>query len=158
MEPRQEIERVFCENRERLFGFCFRMLGHREQAEDVVQDVFLKACESGKEEPRWLFACARNRCLDLIRRRGVIHKVMDTLKRSVSWIPGFELEVALRDQQMRVLAELSPKMRSLLLMRVYLGLNYQELAQEFDTTPEAIGVMLSRARSRLRKTLSQEES
>ena len=117
MESTTDIEQNYEAHRERLVGFCLRMLGDRAQAEDLAQDVFVKSLEEGKSEAGWLYACARNRCLDQLRRRGVWSKISDALSRGISWMPGFESDVVENDLGVRVLQGLSPKLRSLLLLK-----------------------------------------
>jgi RNA polymerase sigma-70 factor, ECF subfamily len=59
-----------------VFGLCHRMLGHREDAEDVAQDVFLRVFRSlhGWDETRplkpWLLTIAANRCRTAMSRRA----------------------------------------------------------------------------------------
>lgn len=59
-----------------VFGVCFRMLGHREDAEDVAQEVFLRAFrnltqwDSARPLAPWLLAIAANRCRTWLSRRA----------------------------------------------------------------------------------------
>jgi RNA polymerase sigma-70 factor (ECF subfamily) len=59
--------------REKLIGFCHGYLGGRDEAEDVVQEVFYRVLRS-KTVPEsfraWLYRICRNRCLDIRRSRG----------------------------------------------------------------------------------------
>jgi RNA polymerase sigma-70 factor (ECF subfamily) len=60
----------------RVFGLCYRMLGQRQDAEDVVQETFVRAFRSLARWDRqrafepWLLAIAGNRCRTLLARRG----------------------------------------------------------------------------------------
>lgn len=59
-----------------VFGLCYRMLGHREDAEDVSQDVFLRAFRSlhrwdqARPLKPWLMTIAVNRCRTILEKRG----------------------------------------------------------------------------------------
>jgi RNA polymerase sigma-70 factor (ECF subfamily) len=59
-----------------VFGVCFRMLGHREDAEDVAQEVFLRALRNlnqwdmSRPLVPWLLTIAANRCRTWLSRRG----------------------------------------------------------------------------------------
>src|SRR3954469_16967107 len=59
-----------------LFGLCLRMLGHRQDAEDVLQEVFLRALRgmAGFDGTRplrpWLLGIAANRCRTALARRS----------------------------------------------------------------------------------------
>lgn len=63
--------------RHRTFGLCLRMLRNRGEAEEAMQDVFVRvwghAAGFRSEAPplAWILAIARNRCLEILRRRGV---------------------------------------------------------------------------------------
>ena len=157
MEPEQTIEKRYEEHRDRLVGFCFRMIGEREAAEDIAQEVFLKSMTCGQADPAWLYTCARNGCIDHLRKQSGWRNVVDRLHRSLSWIPGFEKTVVEQDLGFTILRNLSPKQRSLLLLKVHAGLNYQELAKIFDTTPESIGVLLTRARKKAREEWKKQQ-
>jgi RNA polymerase sigma-70 factor, ECF subfamily len=62
--------------RGQVFGLCYRMLGHRQDAEDVAQESFVRALRSLKswdqqrEFVPWLLAIAGNRCRTLLAARG----------------------------------------------------------------------------------------
>lgn len=156
MEPKPTVQDCYEDNRDRLVAFCFRMVGNREAAEDIAQDVFLKALEKNEENIPWLFACARNLCVDHLRRQRGWQRIADSLRRSVSWIPGFENRFTEQDTGFEILRGLSIKERSLLLLKVHGGFSYQELAEQFDTSPETVGVLLSRARKKARKRWKRE--
>lgn len=156
MEPQKKMSDCYKEHRASLMTFCWRMVGNREVAEDIVQDVYLKSIEQNKPEICWLFTCARNICIDHLRRQGRWRKSAQRLRRALSWIPGFETQWLENDTGFRILRDLSPKSRSLLLLKIHGGFNYQELAEIFDTTPETVGVLLSRARKKAREQWKRE--
>jgi RNA polymerase sigma-70 factor (ECF subfamily) len=60
----------------RVFGLCFRMVGHRQDAEDMAQEAFVRALKSLRRWDRsrpfepWLLAIAANRCRTLLARRA----------------------------------------------------------------------------------------
>ncbi len=91
-----------------LFGFAVRTLGEREAAEDLVQEVFLRAwLRAGTYRPergsvrRWLFAIARNLAVDAARARGARPRLSQDVARETGSI---DLELA-RIEQRIVLAE-----------------------------------------------------
>ena len=102
--------RAFVERfRGAVFGLCCRMLGHREDAEDTAQDVFLRAFRSLARWDRtrpvkpWLLAIAANRCRTAMERRGrqaVASEAVTLLAADAPPAPagdlGEELELALR--------------------------------------------------------------
>jgi RNA polymerase sigma-70 factor (ECF subfamily) len=73
---RVDVEQLFTAHAGQLLSFAHRMLGDRAEAEDAVQETFLKAFRQadhfdGRSAPStWLFAIARNACLDRLRGRS----------------------------------------------------------------------------------------
>ena len=150
------IETHYVEHRDRLLGFCYRLTGDREAAADLTQEVFLAAVQAGKTDAAWLYICARHRCVDHLRRRTLWTRIVDSIGLSSTARPAFEEQLADRDLSWSVLAQLSVKMRSLLLLRAYAGLDYNELARIFETTPETIAVTLCRARKKAVAIMKKE--
>lgn len=151
--PQPTIEDQFQEHEPRLRGFCRRLIGDSEAARDITQDVFLQACHSQRQDAAWLYVCARSRCIDYLRRRSLWKRFLDSLTPLTTGGSTFEDELADRDLGWSILRRLPEKQRSLLLLRAYAGLDYEELARLFETSPQAIGVMLHRARKRASQLL-----
>ncbi len=157
MAKSMDIENSFRTHRPQLVGFCVRMLGDRPLAEDIVQDVFLKACAQANEEPSaaWLYQCARNRCIDHHRRRGKWSRLKALLGRDHRQ-EGFESELLDKEVGWKILCSLPEKMRAILVLRAYVGLGYSELAEVFDMTTSSVGVLLSRARQKACTLMEKE--
>lgn len=154
--PPATLESHFRQHEARLNGFCFRMVGDREAARDLTQEVFLLACEQSQTDAAWLYVCARSRCIDHLRRRGVWRRIADSLAASAPWTAAFEDQVADRELGWSLLRRLPEKSRSLLLLRAYGGLSYEEMAEVLQTTPSSVAVMLHRARKRALQLMSQD--
>ena len=90
-----------------IFGICFRMLGHREDAEDVAQDVFLRIFraldrwDSNRPLKPWLITIAANRCRTVLEKRRRLPQPSEFADReSTDWRPesadlGEELQLGL---------------------------------------------------------------
>jgi len=140
--------------RQRLFAYARQMLsGSRSDAEDVLQDVFLRAYHALRADARpvalraWLYRVAHNRCIDQIRRPAPAVEDIYELNRGVQSDPMAEAE---RREDLRRLVEdvrrLPEQQRSALLMREMEGLSYQDLAAALDVTVPAVKSLLVRAR------------
>jgi RNA polymerase sigma-70 factor (ECF subfamily) len=152
------LEASFREQVPRLLGFCSRLIGDRQAAEDITQEVFLQAHQAGQSDPSWLFVCARSRCIDYLRRRGLWTRLCERLLRPSLALASFEDGLVDLDLGWRVLSRLSVKARSLLLLQAYARLSYQELAEAFETSVSSIAVMLHRARAQAARAIGEEES
>lgn len=140
--------------RQRLFSYARQMLaGSRADAEDAMQDVFLRAYRALRVDERpvslraWLYRVAHNRCIDHLRRPTPVAADVYDLSRTPLHDP---IEVAERREDLaRLVADvrrLPDQQRSALLMRELDGLSYAELAAALDTSVPAIKSLLVRAR------------
>ena len=140
--------------RQRLFAYTRQMLGgSRSDAEDVLQDVFLRAYGALRNDDRpvtlraWLYRVAHNRCIDHLRRPVPPPAEVYELSRTPTHDPQDE---TVRREDLRLLVQdvqrLPEQQRSALLMRELDGLSYAELADALDTSVPAIKSLLVRAR------------
>jgi RNA polymerase sigma factor (sigma-70 family) len=140
--------------RQRLFAYTRQMLGGaRSDAEDVLQDVFLRAYGALRNDDRpvtlraWLYRVAHNRCIDHVRRPVPPPAEIYELSRTPTLDPPAETA---RREDLRQLVQdvqrLPEQQRSALLMRELDGLSYAELADALGTSVPAIKSLLVRAR------------
>jgi RNA polymerase sigma factor (sigma-70 family) len=141
----------------RLHAFCRGMLGSNEDAEDILQEVFVAAHGAMLADARpinarpWLYRIARNRCLNHLR------KPVPEGQDSMDILPGENgVSVAERVQKredFRALisdvGDLAETQRTALLLREIDDLSYDEIAQAMDTTIPAVKSLLVRARMSL---------
>jgi RNA polymerase sigma factor (sigma-70 family) len=140
--------------RARLFAYARQMLGgSRSDAEDVLQDVFLRAYNSLRADRRqvalraWLYRVAHNRCIDQLRRPAPAPEDVYDVNRGAS--KDLLDEAERREDLRRLIADvraLPEQQRSALLMREMEGLSYTELADALGVTVPAIKSLLVRAR------------
>ena len=140
--------------RQRLLAYTRQMLGgSRSDAEDVLQDVFLRAYGALRNDDRpvtlraWLYRVAHNRCIDHLRRPVPAPAELYDLSRPPEHDPPDESE---RREHLRRLVQdvqrLPEQQRSALLMREMDGLSYAELADALRTSIPAIKSLFVRAR------------
>src|SRR4051812_44327214 len=140
--------------RQRLFAYARQMLGgSRSDAEDVMQDVFLRAYHALRADGRpltlraWLYRVAHNRCIDQVRRPTPAAADIFDLNRAPHEDPPQAAER--REDLRRLVADvrrLPEQQRSALLMREMEGLTYNELAGALNVTVPAVKSLLVRAR------------
>ncbi len=139
--------------RARLFAYARQMLaGSRADAEDALQDVFIRAYGALRADNRpltlraWLYRVAHNRCIDQLRKpQQNVVELFDNVRS-----PDDPLdEIQRRDDLRRLIADvrrLPEQQRSALLMREMEGLSYAELAGALEVTVPAVKSLLVRAR------------
>jgi RNA polymerase sigma factor (sigma-70 family) len=141
--------------RQRLFAYVRQMLSAhaRQDAEDVLQDVFVRAFGALRADERpvnvraWLYRVAHNRCIDHLRRPMPAPADIFEMSRTPLHDP---LEDAQRREDLRRLVtdvgRLPEQQRSALLMREIDGMSYADLASALDVTVPAVKSLLVRAR------------
>jgi RNA polymerase sigma factor (sigma-70 family) len=152
--------------RQRLFAYARQMLsGSRSDAEDVLQDVFLRAYHALRADRRpialraWLYRVAHNRCIDQIRRPSPAPEDIYELNRGVPSDPMAEAER--REDLRRLITDvraLPDQQRSALLMREMEGLSYNDLAEALGVTVPAVKSLLVRARVGLVEALEARDT
>ncbi len=141
--------------RQRLFAYVRQMLsaGSRQDAEDVLQDVFVRAYGALRSDARevnlraWLYRVAHNRCIDHLRRPVPPAAEVFEVSRKPLQDP---LEEAQRREDLTRLVEdigrLPDQQRSALLMREIDGMPYSDLSGALGVTVPAVKSLLVRAR------------
>ncbi len=156
-----------------IYKHAVRMLNDPDEAENVLQVTFIKACEKiDTFEGRsglgtWLYRIATNEALMLLRRRQTtrvqIEKVVDTIQpddlpqnlRAWSSAPvDAALDSELRDQLEQALTVLPEGLRLVFLLREMQGMSTDETARTLGLSESAVKVRLHRARLRLRELLA----
>jgi RNA polymerase sigma factor (sigma-70 family) len=153
---REDAFRVIHDRYEaRLLAYVRHMLRGSTEAEDVVQDVFLRAYGALRTGDReiavraWLYRVAHNRCIDYVRRAPAPPLQPDEL------LPGGTdpvVEAERREDLRRLVADLHAlpeTQRSALIIRELEGLSYEELGSALGVTVPAVKSLLVRARSGL---------
>ncbi|MDX6681435.1 MAG: hypothetical protein QOG94_1474 [Solirubrobacteraceae bacterium] len=140
--------------RQRLFAYSRQMLGgSRQDAEDALQDVFMRAYSSLRSNDRplslraWLYRVAHNRCIDQLRKPvPPAADLFDSSRKPVlDPIDEYERREDLR-QLVADVRRLPDQQRSALLMREMDGLSYAELGDALGISLQAVKSLLVRAR------------
>lgn len=144
-----------------VFGLCYRMLGHRQDAEDVAQDTFVRAIRgmAGFDDARpvrpWLLGIAANRCRTALGRRARRPALTEAIVDQVDPRPGIGDPDDLAGELERALAQLRPDYRLVFTLYHEQGLSYEEISQSVGRPIGTVKTWLHRARSELADHLSQ---
>lgn len=158
----------------RLVGVMHHLVGRRDEAEDLAQEVFLRVYRNRhKYTPQakfatWLFTIANNLALNSIRDRKrhptVPFEVGDPAA-SGPWLahdrgenrdpppPHKVQQDELAAVVRRALDELNERQRMAVVLNKFEDMNYAEIAEVMDLTTKAVKSLLSRARAKLRESL-----
>lgn len=165
-----ELEELFRAQRKRLWALAYRLTGTAEDAEDVVQDAFVRLLADPSVAPLdevgpWLARVVTNLGLDTLRRRRrrpyvgpwlpspVPTSETDPLEELVSPTPDperrYEIAESVRLAFLLALEALSPRQRAVLLFRDVLGYSARETAERVGATEGSVRVAHLRARRAL---------
>jgi RNA polymerase sigma-70 factor (ECF subfamily) len=154
-----EFERVFREHYEFVYNTARRITGDPQDAEDVLQTLFLRLLDRGMPEvsnvKAYLYRATVNGALDLIRWR----KRHPQEQLSVECLPEKKItghsgsEEDLFEDLRLALAELRPRAAEIFILRHVHGYSDSEIARLLGTSRGTIAVSLFRTRSRLRKLI-----
>ena len=164
------LEQLFNQHHDRVFRTACRVTGSVEDAEDVLQTIFLRVARdqesaAAADNPEAYFArAAINASLDLIRSRKRARAVsIDDAVNSASVAPFVSKANPAADQEDRELRKLVREAVSKLgstagqmfALRYFEGLGNAEIAAVMNTSPLVVGVTLHRARARMRKEIGR---
>jgi RNA polymerase sigma factor (sigma-70 family) len=148
------FETLFSRYQSRLLAFCRHMLGSREDAEDVLQEVFAAAFNAILADEReinvrpWLYRIARNRSLNHLRRASAIG--VDSMDVHYAENGLSTAEKVMRRESFRQLIgdvqQLPETQRTALLLREIDALSYEQISDAMETTVPAVKSLLVRAR------------
>ncbi len=159
-------EELFTEHSRRIYAYCLRQLGSREEAEDAVQATYLNACRSllSGFEPdvaqAWLYKVAQNVCLTRqrsswrrrrVERPGNLQEIEEFV--APPHDPGDEL-LGIDD----ALAALPKQQRRAILLREWKGFSYREIAAEMELSQGAVETLIFRARRSLAAALDDPKT
>lgn len=152
-----EFEALFLAHYDEVYRLLFRIVGSRQEAEDLAQETFLRLYRQPFLEGRehniraWLYRVATNLGFNALRggrRREQRNTAATHQATAIGDPPPDPAEVVLRRDERetvgRVLGGLPPRQARLLLLR-HAGLSYRELADAVGLAPGSVGTLLARA-------------
>ena len=163
-DVRADLEAVFRRDYRQVVAVAARVLGSRDWAEDVAQDVFLSFGRSsvpGGDARGWLCVAAAHTALNLLRsgrrrasREGSAATSEDTVVSDVAET------VVVAEERRRVRAALArlPRRQAVAVVLRHGGLTYAEVAAALDLPPGSVGTTVRRAERALREELIHHAS
>ena len=161
---RADLDEIFRRDYQRVVSVAARVLGSRDHAEDVAQDVFLSFGRSSVpagEARGWLSVAAAHTALNLLRsgrRRASREETAAAAHDAV--VSDVAEAVVTLEERSRVRAALAglPRKQAVALVLRHSGLSYADIAAALDMSPGSVGTTVRRAESALRKELNRHAS
>lgn len=160
---RADLEPVFRSAYPRVVGVAARVLGSRDEAQDVAQEVFLSFARSpvpAHEAVGWLSVAAAHTALNHLRtwRRRAAREM--STPRDTPFVPDTAETVVVNEERRRVREALGrlPRKQAVALVLRHSGLSYAEVAAALGLSAGSVGTTVRRAEAALRKELGHESS
>jgi RNA polymerase sigma-70 factor, ECF subfamily len=160
------FERLYETTRAKLYGVLLRILGKPELADDVMQETYLKIwTTAGKFDPTiaspitWMVAIARNRAIDIVRRRGELSvedapEALGGIDQAPPPLARREMTEELR-RLLSCLGKLDPEKQRIVLLAYYSGWSREQLAQKLDIPVNTIKTWLRRSLLEIRECMGR---
>ena len=164
------VAAAFEQHGRHVFRTAYRITGNVEDAEDVLQSVFLNALRRGREEAKpggrfgrapgsYLARSAVNGALDVLRRRRAgLESDMDAIGEAADvdalGAPQRVWQEQLRGRLRTALSTLAPNWAEMVALRYFEDMSNVEIAELLGTSASTVAVTLHRARRRLRALLA----
>jgi RNA polymerase sigma factor (sigma-70 family) len=157
---RKDFEHLIQLQSRRLYGFAFRMLQSQEEAEDVVQEVFIKLWNMGNKLDQYKSIDAlattmtKNYCIDMLRKQKhtviVVNDIND-YQNKISPSPHEEMENRESGEILHMIIDGLPEaFKVVIRLRDMEGASFEEIAERTDQNINTLRVTLSRARKMIR--------
>lgn len=170
IDRREEVQKQFLKNYSLLRGFVCGLVPDLQQAEDILQDVFVEVTrksgdfQPGTDFPAWARAFARNKVYEFWRKSRRRHlllcpEALDAVVRDAEVLD--DTWAARRKALAECIEEVAPKARQILKLRYRQGVAPADIARRLSWTVAAVYTALSKVRKFLRdctgRRLASEE-
>lgn len=155
----------------KLFAYLYRLVGNKEEAEDLLQNVFVKvyrnieSYDTQKKFSSWIYRIAHNEAVNFLKKRSKRHlisiedvqaskdklEITDAGKSPIdAWI-GKELKKEMDE----ALEKLPPKYKEVLMLRYYFDKSYEEMSEILERPINTVGTLLNRAKKKLMEIMKK---
>ncbi len=141
-----------------VYNLGYRMMGNREDAEDIAQETFLSAYRHLKKYDRrwpfrnWLLSIAHNKCVDWLRRSRLTYG-LETLEDTGVGVEDWVIRKEVGELVQSALRKLSAEDRAVVVLKYWEGMSYKEIAEVLNVNEGSVRNRLYRARKALAEHL-----
>lgn len=149
----------------KLFAYLYRLTGAREETEDLLQDVFIKAFrnlrsyDTSRKFSSWIYRIAHNEAVNHIKRRSLKRfipweditatKDMLTMSSSEEGADTAHIREEVRQEVDEVINRLPFKYKQVLLLRYYSDKSYEDISEILGKPINTVGTLISRAKKKM---------
>ncbi len=166
------LQALFADNYKKAYKTAYKLTFDKELARDATQEAFLKAflgintLKDKNKFSAWLCSITANVCKDMLRQKIIqrdnsvpIYDDEGNTKEYIVELRDFNIpEKVYEDKEIRqeikkCIYEMPPDVRQILILRIYRGLSYTEIAEEMDMNENTVKIKIHRAKERIEKRL-----
>lgn len=160
-EDKEHYRHIVGRYQNKLFAYVFRIINHREESSEIVQEVFLKAYKNLKGFNRkkkfssWIYRIAHNEAVNWLKKNSRYKKQsIDDENRPIDIAQTDNLDDKIDiDQESAILSGKLDKLpldyREILILRYFEEKSYEEISQIVGKSKNAVGIMVNRAKKKL---------
>lgn len=155
-ESPEAFKELYSRYSNRIYAYCRRFVGYKEEAEDIFQDTFKRFYEAAQQEREmtnvygFILKIARNLCINSKRNQKRTIEIDDTLPISTKSRQDKEEMLNLIKQAVN---RLPADYKDVLILREYEGLSYNDIAEMTNLSLGTVKVRIFRAKDKIRKML-----
>lgn len=143
------------EQYDKIYRYCYFKLHHRQRAEDITQETFLRFLETGSYQERgrglpYLYTVARNLCIDEYRKKSFteLPEELESDSSEQKWVDNLNLSIALE--------ELELQERELIFLRVVNEVPMADLARLYEVSRFTLHREMKKILARLERRMTDE--
>lgn len=165
LKDRKAFDRLYDATSAKLFGLCLRVLNDRAEAEDALQDVYIRIwtkadrfAASDHSPVAWLMAIARNHCIDRLRARKAPARPVEEAFALADAAPGPERLAESASEGRRIdacMEELEAARAEAVRSAYVMGYSYEELAERHGVPLNTMRTWLRRSLMKLKECLER---
>jgi len=158
---RERLEQVYQDHRQGLYSLALAISRSVDVAEEAVQEAFVRLWRS-RRQPNgdlvsYVFAAVRNAAIELSRRRRSTSTIRDSLFDGAQADPAASAIAAERQQLVRDAVDRLPlRQRQAVVMRLYGGLSFQQIAEVLDEPLQTVASRYRRALERIKQAVEDK--
>ena len=155
-ESPEAFKELYSRYSNRIYAYCRRFVGYKEEAEDIFQDTFKKFFEAAQQEREmtnvfgFILKIARNLCINSKRNQKRTIEIDDSLPKTTK---SRQYKDEMLDLIKQAIEELPAEYKDVLILREYQGLSYIEIAEMTNLSLGTVKVRIFRAKDKIRNIL-----
>ena len=157
----EEYGKIIERYEKRLRGFIYKIMGNNPEVDDLVEDSLISAYQNlngfdtKQQFSSWILRIAHNKTVDFIRKKKpkLVGDELDDVKEDKKLIEDLEIEKESKKELHRAINKLELKYREIVVLYYFEDKSYEEISDILHTTTSNVGVMLSRAKQKLKNVI-----